>query len=105
MTALAFSFQGTLAGAMLVLVLFGFAMIIMTALTNTLLQALAPDALRGRVISFYAFAFLGLSPIGALQVGIVAERFGPMVAIGVGGAVMLLSAARNVWSPVLRETR
>jgi MFS family permease len=89
---------------MLVLTMFGFAMIMMTALTNTLLQTLAPDELRGRVISFYAFAFLGLSPIGALQVGIVAERFGPMVAIGSGGVVMLLSAARTAVSPVLRQT-
>lgn len=97
--------QATLTGTMLVLAMFGFAMIIMTALTNTLLQTLAPDELRGRVISFYAFAFLGLSPIGALQVGIVAERFGPMVAIGSGGVVMLLSAVRTALSPVLRQTR
>jgi MFS family permease len=99
------SLQGTLAGALLVLAMFGFVMIIMTALTNTLLQTLAPEDLHGRVISFYAFAFLGLSPIGALQIGIVAERFGPMVAIGSGGVVMLLSAVRTAMSPVLRQTR
>jgi MFS family permease len=104
-TTLMFSAQQTLGLAMVALGLFGFAMVVMTALTNTLLQALAPDVLRGRVISFYAFAFLGLSPFGALQVGVVAEHFGPMAAIAFGGFVMLLAALRVTISPALRTTR
>jgi hypothetical protein len=50
------------------------------------LQQSAPDRLRGRVISLYALAWLGLVPLGNLQAGAVAERFGPAAALLVGAA-------------------
>jgi MFS family permease len=56
------------------------------SLINTLLQTSAPDRLRGRVISLYALAWLGLVPIGNLQAGAVAERFGASAALFVGAA-------------------
>jgi hypothetical protein len=50
------------------------------------LQKSAPDRLRGRVISLYALAWLGLVPLGNLQAGAVAERFGAAAALFVGAA-------------------
>jgi len=61
---------------------------------NTVLQTQAPDHLRGRVMGFYAFMALGLSPLGALQIGWVSERFGVAWAMTLGGIVTLAAA---VW--------
>ena len=63
----------------------------MASLVNTLLQKSAPDRLRGRVISLYALAWLGLVPVGNLQSGFVAERFGAQASLLVGGACILVT--------------
>nr|MDQ5872923.1 MFS transporter [Acidobacteriota bacterium] len=76
------------------LALLGASMSSSASLINTLLQTSAPDRLRGRVISLYALAWLGLVPVGNLQAGAVAERFGPAAALFVGAtgiAVTLLT--------------
>ncbi len=92
--------------ALLILTLLGFAQISTTAVTNTLIQMLAPDELRGRVVSFYTFAFLGLAPFGAIGAGTAAEHLGTGVALVVGGSVCALYAAvMIVRSPELAETR
>jgi MFS family permease len=88
---------------LVLLVLIGFAMIVHTATTNTLLQTVAPDALRGRVMSVYTLSFMGLLPFGSLLSGLVAERFGPGVWLTAGGlvccliAIMTLRAVPEVW--------
>jgi len=88
----AFALSRSLPLTMVALVMLGFSMILMTALTNTLLQTIAPDELRGRVVAFYAWAFLGLGPFGALQAGMVAEQFGTPTALAIGGTACLVSA-------------
>src|SRR3989440_4558551 len=52
----------------------GATMIVNNALTNATIQTLVPDDLRGRVMGFYSFVFVGLAPLGSLQVGALAER-------------------------------
>ena len=52
---------------------------------NTMLQLQAPDRLRGRVMGFYSFVVLGMAPLGSLQAGWLAERFGVRVAVASGG--------------------
>lgn len=54
------------------LIFAGYAMILMVATVNTLLQHLASEAMRGRVMSFYATAFLGFAPVGSLIAGSLA---------------------------------
>ena len=75
------------------LALLGASMSSSASLINTLLQTTAPDRLRGRVISLYALAWLGLVPIGNLQAGAVAEQFGPAAALFVGAAGIVLTVA------------
>ena len=90
--------------AVLLLGLAGGAMVVNNALTNTMLQTLVPDALRGRVMGFYAFMFVGMGPVGALQAGIVAEHFGAPLAIGVGGLISAVAVAVAWWRvPQLRD--
>lgn len=55
----------------------GYAAIQVLAGVNTLLQELAGDRFRGRVMSFYSMLFLGISPVGSFLVGAMASRVGP----------------------------
>ncbi len=73
------------------LVLLGGSMTSTASLVNTLLQKSAPNRMRGRVISLYALAWLGLVPLGNLQAGIVAERFGAASTLLVGAAGITLT--------------
>src|SRR5574341_1716954 len=83
----------------------GCAMIVNNALTNTMIQTLVPDALRGRVMGFYSFMFVGMSPLGAFQAGAFAERVGAGWAVAAGGVVSALAVCIAGWRvPELRRT-
>lgn len=58
--------------------------------TNTMLQMFVSDELRGRVMSIYTLSFIGLAPIGSLEVGFVGEHLSPAVAVVICGIVSLL---------------
>lgn len=90
--------------ALLALAASGFAMVLENAVTNTLLQTLVPDALRGRVMGFWTFVFVGFAPIGSLQVGWLAGRFGAPAAVGIGAAICFLGAV-GMWRVVPEVTR
>ena len=91
--------------ALVLLALAGCAMIVTTALANTMLQTLVPNELRGRVMAFYAFVFVGMAPLGAFQAGLVAEHTGAPFAIALGGIGCLIGAALVAWRvPALRNT-
>ncbi|HSB68002.1 MAG TPA: MFS transporter [Candidatus Methylomirabilis sp.] len=77
--------------AALVLLVIGFAQIVFSASCNTMLQLGVPGELRGRMMSLYAFVFAGVTPIGAILVGSIAEKFGTPMAYGAGGGLGLLS--------------
>lgn len=72
----------------------GFVMILNTALANSILQTIAPDELRGRVVSAYVFVFIGMMPVGSLLLGALARAFDVRVALTAGATIMLLNA---VW--------
>ena len=88
--AFAASSEFWLSAALLVPV--GFAMIVQTAASNTLIQAMVPDAYRGRVMAAYTMMFMGMSPIGALLAGAVAGRVGAPAAVAIGGAICIAGA-------------
>lgn len=88
-----------------ILALAGCAMIVNNALTNTMIQTLVPDHLRGRVMGFYSFVFVGLSPLGAFQAGSFAEHFGAPWTVGVGGLVCAAAILFAAWRvPELRRS-
>jgi MFS family permease len=74
----------------------GYCMIISVATINSLLQHLAEDHMRGRVMSIYSTAFLGLPPIGCLIAGSLARIFSAPHAIA-GMSVLALLAAWGVY--------
>ncbi|HEU4629173.1 MAG TPA: MFS transporter [Gemmatimonadaceae bacterium] len=73
-----------------VLPVVGGGLMIETASTNTILQTLVEERLRGRVMAFYVMAFLGTAPLGSLLAGILASRIGAPATIAAGGAVVML---------------
>lgn len=79
--------SGTFAITLLLLVGLGFAMIGFTATSNTLIQTVAPEALRGRIMSLYVAVMVGMMPANGLFAGVVAERFGVSAAFVVGAAI------------------
>jgi MFS family permease len=84
MLALAVLFLGfsrSTALTMTALVLAGFAFISQLALTNTLLQLIVPDGLRGRVLSSYTWALGGFFPIGSLLIGSMGDLLGAANAV------------------------
>ncbi|MGE5815883.1 MAG: MFS transporter [Acidobacteriota bacterium] len=70
----------------------GFSMMVQMASSNTLIQSMVPDHLRGRVMSVYSMMFLGMAPFGSLLAGTLAERIGPSLTVGVGGGICMLAA-------------
>jgi MFS family permease len=78
--------------AIAVLVFVGFSMILQISTSNTLVQAMVPDALRGRVMAVYSMMFLGMAPLGALLAGWLAERAGAANTVALGGVGCILSA-------------
>ena len=70
----------------------GFFMVLFMATSNTLLQMLTPDELRGRVMALFSMMFMGIAPFGALAAGFLAEQVGPGWTVGSGGAACVLGA-------------
>ena len=90
----AFAFSHVLWLSLLLLPIVGGGFMVETAATNTILQTIVEERLRGRVMAFYAMAFLGTAPIGSLVAGVVADRIGVPWTIFVGGVACM---AAGVW--------
>jgi len=71
----------------------GFSMMLAMASSNTLIQAMVPDVLRGRVMAVYSMMFMGMAPLGSLAAGWLAERVGAPEALAAGGALSVVAAA------------
>jgi MFS family permease len=90
----AFSLSRTLWLSLVVLPIVGGGMMITMAATNTIIQTIVREELRGRVMAFYTMAFLGTAPIGSLLAGLAADRIGPPRTILLGG---LSCIAAGLW--------
>ena len=99
----AFSFSDVLWLSSLLLAVVGFSMMMETAATNTILQTIVDEDKRGRVMSFYAVAFVGMAPIGSLLAGSLASQIGAVHTVQIAGVMCLLGAVFFVRQlPVLR---
>ena len=92
--------------------LVGGAMMIQMAASNTILQTIVQDDKRGRVMSFYSMAFLGMAPFGSLLAGALANRVGaPRTVVTCGGICIVaagwfvshLSEMRDLVHPIYRR--
>ena len=90
---IAFSLSRTLWLSLALMVVTGFGMISQMASSNTMLQTLAEDSKRGRVMSFYTIAYRGMYPLGSLLAGSLASRIGAPRTLLIGGVCCLIGGA------------
>jgi MFS family permease len=97
-----FSWTTSFSMALLALIAVGGFQVIYMATTNTMLQLIVPDHLRGRVMSIYALD-RGLTPVGALMAGVSAHLIGAPATVSYMGTTVILLAALLAWrAPVVR---
>jgi MFS family permease len=85
----------------------GFSMILQMAATNTMIQTMVPDELRGRVMAVYSMMFMGMAPFGALLSGAVAHHVGAPLTVRLGGIICLAGCAvfAMTWPGLRGEAR
>jgi MFS family permease len=89
---IAFGFSRALWLSLVILPLVGAGFMVSLAATNTVVQTLTEEHLRGRVMAFYTMAFLGTAPLGSLLAGVLADRIGEPLTIVAGGVACLLGS-------------
>jgi MFS family permease len=91
-TLVAFSFAPTLWLALPMLFVSALSMMLTAASTNTVLQSIVPDELRGRVAALYVMSFLGMSPVGSLASGWLASFIGSPYALALLGMLAFMAS-------------
>jgi MFS family permease len=79
--------------SMLLLLLVGFGMMQGLTASNTIIQTIVPEDMRGRVMSYYTIAFVGMSPFGSLLAGALANLIGAPWTVMLSGVSCILGAA------------
>jgi MFS family permease len=87
---IAFSFSRNFWLSVALLVPVGFGMMLETTSSNTLIQAMVPDELRGRVMAVYTMMFMGMAPLGSLFAGAIAEHLGAPITLATGGVAAMI---------------
>lgn len=81
----------------------GLFMMVQMASSNTLIQSMVPDRLRGRMMSLYSMMMMGMAPLGALLAGALSEHIGAPLTVAAGGVCSILG---SIWfSTELKEFR
>jgi MFS family permease len=87
-----FSFSSGLALALTASLVVGFTQMLLVAGGNTVLHAIVEEDKRGRVMSFFMMAVMGVAPIGSVLTGILADRIGAPLTVFAGGPICLVAA-------------
>ncbi len=88
-----FGFSRSLPLSLILMLFVGFGMMQGLAASNTVIQTLVPEEMRGRAMSYYTMAFVGMAPFGSLLAGWLAHRFGAPHAVIITGAFCLAGSA------------
>src|SRR6187399_3577405 len=103
MTAVAFARSFYLAVAFLFFA--GFGMLLFFATSNTTLQTIVPDEMRGRVMGVWSLVFGAMIPLGSLEAGAVAHFAGTPFALAFGAIICAVSALVTLWAIRRREAQ
>jgi MFS family permease len=87
-----FAFNKNLYLAVLLLALVGFGIVLYFSTSNTVLQSIVPDEMRGRVMGIWALIFGGMIPLGSLEAGILADFIGAPSTMAIGALICALAA-------------
>ncbi len=89
---IAFALSRNVYLSMFVLLFTGLGMIFQMAASNTIIQTIVDERKRGRVMSFYAMAFMGAAPFGSLLAGWSANIIGAPTTLVIGGIFCIIGA-------------
>jgi MFS family permease len=112
LSLMAFSYSHVLWLSLVLLVGTGFALMVQMGSSNTILQTIVEDDKRGRVISLYTMAFMGMMPLGSLLAGEAAKVVGAANTLRLGGVACIvgglifasrLGALRQAIRPIYRR--
>jgi MFS family permease len=78
--------------SVLLLLPVGYFIMLQMASSNTLIQVMVPDELRGRVMALYSMMFMGMAPLGALLGGALSDRLGAPMTVAIGGLASIIGA-------------
>jgi MFS family permease len=78
--------------SLILLLPLGFTMMVQMASSNTLLQSMVPDRMRGRVVALYTMMFMGVAPFGAFFAGAIAHHLGAPWTVAIGGVACIAGA-------------
>ncbi len=87
-----FAFSKSFWLSVLLLLPVGYFIMLQMASSNTLIQVMVPDALRGRAMAVYSMMFMGMAPVGALLGGGLSDRLGAPLTVALGGLASLAGA-------------
>ncbi len=87
-----FAFSTSFWISVLLLLPVGYFVMLQMASSNTLIQVMVPDELRGRTMAVYSMMFMGMAPIGALLGGALSDRLGAPITVAIGGVVAVAGA-------------
>jgi MFS family permease len=87
-----FSFSKSFWLSVALLLPVGYFIMLQMASSNTLIQVMVPDALRGRTMAVYSMMFMGMGPIGALLGGALSDRLGAPLTVAIGGFASVMGA-------------
>ena len=87
-----FAFSTSFWLSVLLLLPVGYFIMLQMASSNTLIQVMVPDALRGRTMAVYSMMFMGLAPLGALLGGALSDRLGAPWTVAIGGLASVFGA-------------
>ena len=88
-----FGMSRILSISLLLMLVCGFGMMQQMAASNTIIQTIVEDSKRGRVMSFYAMAFVGMAPFGSLLAGVLAHAIGAPRTVMLSGVCCVAGAA------------
>jgi MFS family permease len=88
-----FAFTRNLYIGTILLAIVGFGIVLYFSTSNTVLQSIVPDEMRGRVMGIWTLIFGGMIPLGSLQAGLMADFLGTPATIAIGAFICALAAA------------
>jgi MFS family permease len=90
---LLFAFSKSFWLSVVLLIPVGYSVMLQMSSSNTLIQAMVPDELRGRAMAAYTMMFMGMAPVGSLFAGVLADKIGAPWTVALGGVGAIAGAA------------
>ncbi len=87
-----FAFNKNIYVGTLLLAIVGFGIVLYFSTSNTVLQSIVPDEMRGRVMGIWTLIFGGMIPLGSLQAGLMADFLGTPATIAIGALICAIAA-------------